>query len=53
MRANFQALQDGTPGLNWKYIQAARSMDEVEQEIRSVVMETMDAARQQPLGNLW
>ncbi|XP_037380211.1 thymidylate kinase [Talpa occidentalis] len=48
----FQQLM-GDSTLNWQTVDAARSIEEVHQEIRRLSEDTIQAAAQRPLGELW
>nr|XP_045367443.1 thymidylate kinase isoform X3 [Camelus bactrianus] len=48
----FHQLQ-GDTSLNWKMVDASRSIEEVHQEICTLSKDTIQAAAQRPLGELW
>ncbi|KAB1278788.1 Thymidylate kinase [Camelus dromedarius] len=43
----------GDTSLNWKMVDASRSIEEVHQEICTLSKDTIQAAAQRPLGELW
>ncbi|XP_036865437.1 thymidylate kinase isoform X1 [Manis javanica] len=43
----------GDPSLNWKVVDASRSMEDVHKEICTLSEDTIHAVSQRPLGELW
>ncbi|KAI5281379.1 thymidylate kinase [Manis pentadactyla] len=43
----------GDPSLNWKVVDASRSVEDVHEEICTLSEDTIHAASQRPLGELW
>ncbi|XP_066135899.1 thymidylate kinase [Saccopteryx bilineata] len=51
LRCFHQLMEDTT--LNWKMVDASKSIEDVHKEIRTLSEDTIRAAAQRPLGQLW
>ncbi|XP_010177580.1 PREDICTED: thymidylate kinase, partial [Mesitornis unicolor] len=51
LQSFYQLMKDKT--LNWKAIDASKSIEDLHKEIKSVAEETMQEVQNKPLGELW